>query len=39
MKIDSENFHGLFNEDLNKLIELFRRYDYELRLAGGAVSF
>lgn len=37
MKLDSPNFHAIFNPELNKLIEIFKKYNYELRIAGGAV--
>lgn len=37
MKIDTPEFHSIFNDELNTLIELFRKYNYEIRIAGGAV--
>lgn len=37
MKIDSPEFRGLFTPELKQLAELFERYQYELRIAGGAV--
>nr|XP_054766191.1 LOW QUALITY PROTEIN: CCA tRNA nucleotidyltransferase 1, mitochondrial-like [Lytechinus pictus] len=37
MKIDSPEFRGLFTPELKHLAELFERYHYELRIAGGAV--
>ena len=37
MKLDTPEFHALFTPELNRLIELFQKHDYELRIAGGAV--
>lgn len=37
MKLDSTEFKSLFTEELNFLIELFKEYNYEIRLAGGPV--
>uniref|UniRef100_A0A182QZM7 Poly A polymerase head domain-containing protein n=1 Tax=Anopheles farauti TaxID=69004 RepID=A0A182QZM7_9DIPT len=37
MKIDSPEFHSIFTQELNDLIALFKRYNYEIRIAGGAV--
>lgn len=37
MKINSPDFHGLFTPELTQLAELFARYNFELRIAGGAV--
>ena len=37
MKIDSQEFHRLFTPGLRQVAELFQQYDYELRIAGGAV--
>ncbi|XP_001863506.2 CCA tRNA nucleotidyltransferase 1, mitochondrial [Culex quinquefasciatus] len=37
MKIDSPEFRSIFTKELEDLIELFRRYDHEIRVAGGAV--
>ena len=36
-KIDRPEFHALFTTELNDLIALFRKHNYELRIAGGAV--
>ena len=36
-KIDRPEFHALFTKELNDLIALFKKHDYELRIAGGAV--
>ncbi|XP_046571861.1 LOW QUALITY PROTEIN: CCA tRNA nucleotidyltransferase 1, mitochondrial-like [Haliotis rubra] len=37
MKLDSSQFHGIFNPELRQLIKYFETYKYELRIAGGAV--
>ncbi|CAH1249049.1 TRNT1 [Branchiostoma lanceolatum] len=37
MKLDKPEFKNLFTPELNRLSELFAKYDYELRIAGGAV--
>lgn len=37
MKIETDEFRSLFTPELIKLSELFRKYDYEIRIAGGAV--
>ncbi|XP_052868450.1 CCA tRNA nucleotidyltransferase 1, mitochondrial [Anopheles cruzii] len=37
MKIDSPEFHSIFTQELKDLIALFDRYNYEIRIAGGAV--
>ena len=37
MKLDSPEFHALFTPELQKLVVLFKKHDYELRIAGGAV--
>ncbi|XP_017044299.1 CCA tRNA nucleotidyltransferase 1, mitochondrial [Drosophila ficusphila] len=36
-KVDTPEFHGIFTAELKELIGLFKKYDYELRIAGGAV--
>ncbi|XP_011203099.2 CCA tRNA nucleotidyltransferase 1, mitochondrial [Bactrocera dorsalis] len=36
-KIDSPEFHSIFTDELQALIDIFKRYNYELRIAGGAV--
>lgn len=36
-KIDQPEFHALFTKELSDLIALFKKHDYELRIAGGAV--
>ncbi|KHJ83851.1 tRNA nucleotidyltransferase/poly(A) polymerase family protein, partial [Oesophagostomum dentatum] len=37
MKIDTPEFRSLFTPQLNTLSELFKKNNYELRIAGGAV--
>lgn len=37
MKLDTPQFHSLFTPELKHLVTLFGKYDYELRIAGGAV--
>jgi len=37
MKLDTPEFHNLFTPELSLLTELFKKNDYELRIAGGAV--
>ncbi|CAL1539716.1 unnamed protein product [Lymnaea stagnalis] len=37
MKLDSPEFHSIFTAELCTLVEIFKKYDYELRIAGGAV--
>ena len=37
MKLDTPEFHALFTPELNRLIKLFQKHAYELRIAGGAV--
>ena len=37
MKLDTPSFQEIFTPELHKLIELFKKYRYELRIAGGAV--
>nr|XP_014103330.2 CCA tRNA nucleotidyltransferase 1, mitochondrial [Bactrocera oleae] len=36
-KIDSPEFQSIFTDELQALIDIFKRYNYELRIAGGAV--
>lgn len=36
-KIDSNEFKSIFTENLTDLIGLFDKYNYEVRIAGGAV--
>lgn len=36
-KIDTPEFRSIFTEELNTLVDLFKKYNYELRIAGGAV--
>lgn len=37
MKLDVPIFHSIFTPELNTLSELFKKYNYPLRIAGGAV--
>ena len=37
MKLDTPQFKALFTPEVNRLIEIFSKYDYELRIAGGPV--
>lgn len=36
-KLDNPLFHSLFTPELNTLAQLFKKRNYELRIAGGAV--
>lgn len=36
-KLDNPLFHSIFTPELNILAELFKKYNYELKIAGGAV--
>ncbi|XP_043653181.1 CCA tRNA nucleotidyltransferase 1, mitochondrial isoform X1 [Drosophila teissieri] len=36
-KIATPEFQSIFTPELNELVALFKKYDYELRIAGGAV--
>lgn len=37
LKLDTPEFKSIFNEELIDLINLFKKHNYELRVAGGAV--
>ena len=37
MKIDNEVFKSIFTDELNQLHEIFKKYNYEIRIAGVAV--
>jgi tRNA nucleotidyltransferase (CCA-adding enzyme) len=43
MKPDSEEFKSLFESiftpELNQLVDLFKKYNHEIRLAGGPVRY
>lgn len=39
MKMDSPEFKSIFTEELHALIDLFKEYNYEIRLAGGPVRY
>ncbi|XP_073827719.1 CCA tRNA nucleotidyltransferase 1, mitochondrial [Musca autumnalis] len=36
-KIDTPEFRSIFTEELETLVDLFKKHNYELRIAGGAV--
>ncbi|XP_071869514.1 CCA tRNA nucleotidyltransferase 1, mitochondrial isoform X1 [Bombus fervidus] len=36
-KLDNPLFHSIFTPELNTLAQLFRKYNYQLKIAGGAV--
>lgn len=36
-KISSNELNSILTDNLNALINLFKKYNYELRIAGGAV--
>lgn len=36
-KLESVEFKSIFNESLDDLIAIFKKNNYELRIAGGAV--
>lgn len=38
-KLESTEFKSIFNESLDDLISIFNKYNYELRIAGGAVRY
>ncbi|CAD5224554.1 unnamed protein product [Bursaphelenchus okinawaensis] len=37
MKISTPKFQAILTEEVNTLVELFKKHDYELRIAGGPV--
>ncbi|XP_015585254.1 CCA tRNA nucleotidyltransferase 1, mitochondrial isoform X2 [Cephus cinctus] len=37
MKLDTPEFHSIFTPELNTLSDIFKKYNYEIRVAGGAV--
>nr|XP_023023810.1 CCA tRNA nucleotidyltransferase 1, mitochondrial-like [Leptinotarsa decemlineata] len=37
MKLDTPEFHSIFNDELRSLVSIFKEYGYEIRIAGGAV--
>jgi tRNA nucleotidyltransferase (CCA-adding enzyme) len=37
MKLDTPEFRSLFTPELKQLTEVFKQYNHELRIAGGAV--
>lgn len=38
-KLESTEFKSIFNESLDDLIAIFKKNNYELRIAGGAVRY
>lgn len=36
-KLDNDLFKSLFTNELNDLVDMFKKYNYEIRIAGGAV--
>lgn len=39
VKLDSPQFKSIFTRNLKALVELFGKYNYEIRVAGGAVRW
>lgn len=39
IKLDSPQFKSIFSRNLKTLVELFQKYNYEIRIAGGAVRW
>lgn len=37
LKLDTPEYHAIFTEELNTLVNLFKKYNFEIRLAGGPV--
>lgn len=37
MKLDNDVFHSIFTPELNTLSNIFQKYNYQIRIAGGAV--
>lgn len=37
IKLDTPEFQSIFTAELNVLLGIFRKYKYEIRIAGGAV--
>lgn len=38
-KVESPEFQSVFTPELNLLLEIFRKYKHEIRIAGGAVRY
>lgn len=36
-KLDTPEFKAIFTPELDELVNLFNKYNYEIRIAGGAV--
>ena len=39
MKLESEKFKSIFTPELYQLLDIFQRYQHEIRVAGGAVRY
>lgn len=37
LKLDSPEFHSIFTQEVCELKKLFDKYQFEIRIAGGAV--
>jgi len=37
LKIESKELSSIYTPELNSLVEIFKKNDYEIRVAGGAV--
>lgn len=37
LKLDGPNFNNILTDEVNSLVSLFKKYDHEIRIAGGAV--
>ena len=38
-KLDTPEFHSIFSPELRTIINVFKVYDHEIRLAGGPVRY
>ena len=38
MKLDTPEFKSIFTPELTALVDMFKKHDHEIRIAGGAVS-
>lgn len=39
MKLDTPEFHNIFSNEVLDLKKIFDKYQYEIRIAGGAVRY
>lgn len=39
LTIDTPEFRSIFTKELEDLVDLFKKYNYEIRVAGGAVRY